>query len=291
MKILLVPGSRGWAFDHRARDLCTLSFKHIRLHLKYVNKVKTSDQHHYDLIYPMSVNIAKKLNEETGIPREKMAVGITSLRVIDKYSVSFLKSFRGLNTASDEITRMLQSRLPIYKTRVGINEQLFKPATGKKETGPFVVGWVGRIDQQGYRKLKGYDLVTSALKNINVKLDIRTFQEKVPREDMVSFYQGLDCFICSSASEHIPLPVLEAAACGVPLITTNVGIVPELISDSSKGFIVPRKSDAFRDTVQTLMNHPEKRREVSKNIRQTIVDRWTLEACQSDWENFFLSMW
>ncbi|WP_160112306.1 glycosyltransferase [Salicibibacter kimchii] len=123
---------------------------------------------------------------------------------------------------------------------------------------------VGRVDLPSYRTLKGYDLVTSALKDLNVKLEIRTFKDKVPRKDMMAFYQGLDCFVCSSASEHIPLPVLEAAASGVTIITTNVAIVPELISDKQNGIIVKREAHAIRHAVQIVMNNPDMREKISQ---------------------------
>ncbi|QDI92865.1 glycosyltransferase [Salicibibacter halophilus] len=290
MKILLVPGNPGWAFDHRAKDLLSLSYDRIQLEMKYVNRVKGSDRYQYDVIYPMSVNIAKKLHEKTNIPYKQMATGITSLRVLDKYNVDFLQLFRGLNTASNEIVDMLKGHVHTNKTRVGVDPRHFKPAESKKKKRPFVVGWVGRIDQQNYRELKGYDLVISALKDMNVNLQIRTFKDKVPRKEMVAFYQELDCFICSSTSEHIPLPVLEAAACGVPIISTNVGIVPELISDKRNGIIVKRDANAIKNAVQTVKNNPEMKKQLSGNIRATILEGWTLEKCKSDWEDFFSSL-
>ncbi|WP_080873940.1 glycosyltransferase family 4 protein [Oceanobacillus timonensis] len=296
MKILLVPGGPGWAFDHRAKDLLSLRFSEVQFKLKYVNKVKTADQFAYDVIYPMSINIAKKLHEKTGIPYKQMATGITSVRVMEKYMLEgkkippFIHEFRGINTASDEIVQQFKDELSIFKTRVGINEKQFKPSTTKKNTEEFVVGWVGRNDQSDYRKLKGYDIVLDALEDLPVTFQFRTYKDKVPREEMVNFYQGLDCFICSSSSEHIPLPVLEAASCGIPVISTKVGIVPELITNKKNGLIVSRNAAAFRNAVKKLINNPEMKMNMSKNSRETILSAWTLEKCKSDWERFFLSL-
>ncbi|ALA52357.1 glycosyltransferase family 4 protein [Shouchella clausii] len=299
MKILLVPGNPGWAFDYRAKDLLSLKFDGIEVELKYVKKVMADDKNRYDLIYPMSINIAKKLHKRTAIPYNKMATGITSIRIIDNHTnnhsdetnfVRFLKGFRGINTSSEEIKDRLTPYIPIAKTRVGIDETLFKPLQKRNENERFKVGWVGRIDQEDYRQLKGYDLVLAALKDIDVELDIRTYKDRVPREEMAAFYQQLDCFICSSTSEHIPLPLLEAAACGVPLISTRVGIAPELITHNKNGFIVPRTPDAFQSAVKALMDSPEKRKKFSKRIRGEVVKHWTLKACKAEWETFFLSL-
>ncbi|WP_054707054.1 hypothetical protein [Bacillus sp. JCM 19041] len=191
MKVLLVAGGPGWAFDYRAKDLLSCEFAHIQLELKYVNQVKAGDKARYDLIYPMSINIAKKMNRQTGIPYNKMATGITSIRIIDNHTgketdktdfIGFLKSFRGVNTASDEIQTKLKPYISIAKTKVGINEQLFKPPHRKKENDRFKVGWVGRIDQKEYRELKGYDLVVAALKDVDVDMTIRTYEAKCPEK-------------------------------------------------------------------------------------------------------------
>jgi glycosyltransferase involved in cell wall biosynthesis len=299
MKILLIPDHPGWAFDHRAKDLLSLPFKNIQFELKYLPVVKSEDQHNYDLLYPMSISIAKKLNM-LGIPYNKMASALTSKRVFEKQLlkqeskikfIKFLNSLRGINAWSDEIINIFKPDCQIYKTRIGINQHLFKPASNRKQNDKFTVGWVGNISKKQYRELKGYDIVLKALKNLDVKLEIRTFEENyVPRHEMVSFYQGIDCFICSSASEGLPNPVLEAAACGVPIITTNVGIVPELIKNRENGVIVERSAEAIKKEVKFLMEHREFCDKLGRNIAKTINKNWTWDVCKKDWEQYFLSL-
>jgi glycosyltransferase involved in cell wall biosynthesis len=300
MKVLLVPDYPGWAFDHRAKDLSALRMDTIQFASKYVSDVKKNDQYDYDLIYPMSLSIARKLNVK-GIPLGRMATGVTSLRIFEKQMVNkqtfkpefirFVKELRGINAWSDEIVNIFKSHYRIYKTRIGINERLFKVDYSKRNRSIFTVGWVGRIDGAKNRELKGYDLVLEALKGLKVKLDIRTFKENyVTRAQMVSFYQGLDCFICSSRSEGLPNPVLEAASCGIPIITTRVGIIPELIRHKKNGMITHRTSEAIRAQVIHLMKHPKERLELGNNIAKTIRDSWTWEMCKKDWETFFRSI-
>ncbi|MDQ0300699.1 glycosyltransferase involved in cell wall biosynthesis [Salibacterium salarium] len=299
MKVLLVPAIPRWAFDNRAKDITSLSFKKVKFSMKYAKEVTKNDLNYYDIIYPMSPTIARRLNN-TGIPYHKMATSITSVRLYEnqminnrKFKDSFLhhlQSYRGINAWSNEIINTFKPHHPIYKTRIGINHKLFKPIK-KKQNKKFTIGWVGRIDKENYRELKGYDIVLEALKDLNVNLDIRTFTTNyVPREKMVEFYQGLDCFICSSKTEGLPNPVLEAASCGVPIISTNVGFVPEIIQHDKNGLIVPRTSAAIRKAVQELRNNPKKRDQFSKNIRKTVVKHWTWGNCKTDWEKFFLSL-
>jgi len=44
---------------------------------------------------------------------------------------------------------------------------------------------------------------------------------------MVEFYRSLDVYVCASRSEGTPNPCLEAAACGLPVVTTRVWAAPK----------------------------------------------------------------
>ncbi|QHT62173.1 glycosyltransferase family 4 protein [Paenibacillus lycopersici] len=298
MKILMVADHPGWAFDHIANDLSALDIEGILFETNYYDKVTPADQARFDLIYPMSVSIAERLYK-AGIPLERMATGITSLVPYEPYLANkslprgfmqFIRRLRGVNTYSDEIVRLFNPYFPLYKTRVGIDTARFKPASGSRDS-LFRVGWVGRIDLPARRELKGYDMVRSALSGLRVDLDIRTFKEHyVPREQMIEYYQGLDCLICSSRTESIPFPVLEAASCGVPIISTEVGIVPELIRNKHNGIIIPRTANAIRKEVMKLMMEPGECRKMGENARNTIVDQWSWNICKRDWEGFFKSL-
>lgn len=300
MKVLLVPDQPGWAFDHRTKDLLAQRWADIQFSSKYQAEIHASEHNNYDLIYPLSLSIARRLHQK-GIPLERMATGITSLRVLEKQIIDkkkfrpdfldFIKNLRGINAWSDEIVQLFKPHCPIFKTRIGIDESLFRPGEKNNRSSVFTVGWVGRIDGAEHRELKGYDIVLKALKGLDLKFVTRTFKEHyVPRVKMVQFYQRLDCFICSSRSEGLPNPVLEAAACGVPIITTKVGIIPELILHQKNGIIVPRTSEAIRKQVQYLMQYPNERYTLGTNIRKTIVADWTWDLCKKDWEIFFKSI-
>ncbi|ANS76817.1 hypothetical protein AWM70_21355 [Paenibacillus yonginensis] len=298
MKILLVADYPGWAFDHIAKDLSALRLNGIQFEIDYYSNVTAAHTAKYDLIYPMAVSIAQRLHQ-AGIPLEKMATGISSLVPYESYLASgrfpgellrFIRSMRGVNTYSEEIIRLFKPYLPVRRTRVGIDTALFKPAASRKNNS-FRVGWVGRIDLPSRRELKGYDLVRSALQGLKVELDIRTYKEQyVPREQMIGYYQRLDCLICSSRTESIPFPVLEAASCGVPIISTQVGIVPELIRNKVNGIIIPRTANAIRKEVMKLMSYPSECEKLGRNVRNTVVHQWSWDVCKREWEAFFKSL-
>jgi glycosyltransferase involved in cell wall biosynthesis len=56
--------------------------------------------------------------------------------------------------------------------------------------------------------------------------------------DIVKYFNALDLYIISSRVEGGPKAILESWATGVPLVSTNVGMVPDLMEDGKDGFLV-----------------------------------------------------
>lgn len=57
------------------------------------------------------------------------------------------------------------------------------------------------------------------------------------QDDVPWAYSAANCYLCSSRVEGGPMPVLEAMACGLPIVSTPVGHVPEFVVDGINGFI------------------------------------------------------
>jgi glycosyltransferase involved in cell wall biosynthesis len=54
--------------------------------------------------------------------------------------------------------------------------------------------------------------------------------------DNEKFFSAIDCLVISSEIEGIPLSAMEALSCGVPIISTRVGGIPELITREEQGY-------------------------------------------------------
>jgi glycosyltransferase involved in cell wall biosynthesis len=63
-------------------------------------------------------------------------------------------------------------------------------------------------------------------------------------EHTAGLYPAMDVFLCTSSEEGGPCTILEAMACGVPVVTTDVGHVPEVIADGVTGFIASERTPA-----------------------------------------------
>lgn len=113
---------------------------------------------------------------------------------------------------------------------------------------PLIVGWVGN-SQWGNEDHKGFNTIIKPTieyfeqHGVNIHGNYCDKVEKmVPHDEMVHYYSQIDVLVCMSKSEGTPNPVLEAMACGVPIISTDVGIVPQVLGQLQKQFILSERS-------------------------------------------------
>ena len=100
----------------------------------------------------------------------------------------------------------------------------------------------------------------------------------LPPEKVRDHLQRADVFVLSSLSEGISNAVLEAMACGLPVVTTDCGGMREAVTDGVEGFVVPmRDPDAMADALACLAAAPEQRRAMGTAGRQRIVEEFTLD--------------
>ncbi len=79
--------------------------------------------------------------------------------------------------------------------------------------------------------------------------------------------------------ECFPLILLEAMACGLPVVTTNEGAIPEIIEDGMNGFIVPRKDTiTLSDRLALLISNPDQRLKMGEAGRQKYLEHYHIEA-------------
>jgi len=84
-----------------------------------------------------------------------------------------------------------------------------------------------------------------------------SFLGRVAQGQMPLWYRAADLFCFGSYHEGCPNAILEAAACGTPVVSTDVGGIPDLVEEGRSGILFPARSDeAFASALRTALARP-----------------------------------
>ncbi len=82
-------------------------------------------------------------------------------------------------------------------------------------------------------------------------------------------WRSLDVAVLTSDTEVLPMTLIEAAACAVPAVSTDVGAVRDVVLDGQTGFVVPvEDEDTLAERILYLLRHPEERRAMGRRARE-----------------------
>ncbi len=129
-------------------------------------------------------------------------------------------------------------------------------------------------------KLRGESPVAAAIDRLGIG-DAVTFESGVSDERMIELYAEANVAVVPSLYEGFSLPAVESMACGVPLIATTGGALPEVVGeDGVTGMLVPPGDPgALAAAIQTVLESPELAATLAANGRKRALERFTWQAC------------
>lgn len=216
---------------------------------------------------------------------------------------------------SHDLERYLIERIGIPARRVthicnGVDTERFHPVDAKPELvtplgfageDDLVVGTVGRMDpvKDPLNLVRAFITATEMAPEIAQRLRLvmvgdgplraealRTLESHgLSRQawlpgalnNVPEVLRSLDLFVLPSLSEGISNTILEAMASGIPVLATEVGGNPELVTDGHTGTLVPRAdSGALAHSIVDYLRQPDVRREQARNARKEALARFSL---------------
>jgi glycosyltransferase involved in cell wall biosynthesis len=91
--------------------------------------------------------------------------------------------------------------------------------------------------------------------------------------------QSVDAFVLPSYAEGMPMALLEAMACGLPVISTPVGGIPELVAEGVSGILVePGNTAAIAQAMKTLIDDPSLRQSMGMSGRRQVEEVYSFET-------------
>jgi len=298
-RILLSINVVGWAYDNRADNLIKeLSWKYDfqKITIDECASKKPDFFADFDCIFlPFWENCHYLETLQKNIPKEKLMTGVfswASWKGNEKKLLHHLHKHAVIVVNCHKLYKYLQGKHPnIFYTPNGVDTKVFYPIE-KNETKNFIVGWAGNPDRKDVegKDLKGYYSiivpVLEKLKNVKLK-SVLMGKNQMPISEMPKFYNSIDAYICVSENECTPNPCMEAAACGKPVITTVVGVMPELIKHAYNGIFIERNKESLEKAIYYLMNNHQEALKIGKNARKIIEDNWTWELLAKNYEKPF----
>jgi len=108
------------------------------------------------------------------------------------------------------------------------------------------------------------------------------------RSDVLRILASSDVFVLSSRWEGLPYTIIEAMMARLPVVSTRVGGVPELVEDGVTGFLVPAEDPpALAEALQTLLDDPELRRRMGEAGREKALREFTLDRMLRETERTY----
>jgi hypothetical protein len=154
----------------------------------------------------------------------------------------------------------------------------------------FTVGFAGNVQTARNSQYKGYSLIEEACKLLSVSLKSALYgQKQIPHADMPSkFYHAIDCIVHPTLGEGCSNTLMEACACGVPIITTRqAGYHGELMRDGEECLFCERTVESIADCIRRIRDDRDLRTKLAVNARTFAVQHHDVAIIAKQYEQIF----
>jgi len=186
----------------------------------------------------------------------------------------------------------------IHVVPVGVDPEMFRPIPGvRRVPGRIVTTASADVAMKGLKYL--LEAVAKLRTERNVELviigrpteggasadlfaelgltDCVSWVHGVSDERIVELYSEAEVAVVPSLYEGFSLPAIEAMSCGVPLVTTTGGALPEVAGSHGETCfqVSPGDGEALAAMLGTVLDQPDVRDRVGANGRQRVIDQWS----------------
>ena len=211
-----------------------------------------------DLVIAPSSKIKHNL-EEYGV-RKKITVLATGINTdVFKISKSAKKTLRKkIKVSSRNKILLFVGRIELEKNPGFLIEVLSRILKFRKDVVLLMIG-EGSYVEELKKKAKKLKIEKSVV-----------FLGKVPHPEIPLYYQGTDIFVFSSLTETQGIIMLEAAACGLPIVALYDKVFTDVVQNKKNGFLVKEENpDIFAKNILYILNNPSVYNKFSSFARKT----------------------
>lgn len=218
--------------------------------LNYSRRLLSKVLFNYFHVCPVSISpmVTDTIEKEYGIVKDDIPMvfnGIDLDHCLMKNSYGITNVFKFIH-----IGRMVHQKNHIM---------ILHAAKRMKDEGRlFIINLIGEGDQE------------SGLRELSIKLGLNDVVSFCGLTDNVyPFLQSSDCFILPSIYEGLPVTLVEAMGCGVPIIASNVGGIPDMIRNEENGVLIePTVEELYAAMCKMMDSHPSYREKLGRNAKK-----------------------
>jgi glycosyltransferase involved in cell wall biosynthesis len=108
------------------------------------------------------------------------------------------------------------------------------------------------------------------------------------RHDMDRVYNRADLLLVTSDLENMPLAMLEAMSCELPVVSSDVGGIPEFVKHGNTGFLhTLRRPEMMASAVAELLKNEELRGSIGRRAREAVIKNYSSNIIVSKYEKFY----
>jgi len=245
--------------------------------------------------------------------------GSNEFEAVDRFDLGAkVRSASGVVCVSD-FTRSQLMRLvdfehwgKLTKVHMTVDEDVYQPPRDRRRDrdGPFRILMVGRLVpekapliliqavDQLVRSGVRVDLrfVGSGMLEDRLMMEVRdrgldqyvTWLGSLGQHQIPAWYQWADVFCLPSFQEGLPVVLMEAMATELPVVTTRIAAIGELVEDGISGEVVSAgRSDLIAEALARLAGDPQRRLEQGRRGREMVLREFTTDRAATEMCHFF----
>ena len=203
-----------------------------------------------------------------------------------------------------EVSGLTEDRVTIIEN--GVDVSRFAPSNVELPREPVTIGWVGRLhpDKDIANGLRAFAIAVGQAKSEMQLLiagdgEQRAMAEELARElgieqnvqflgavsDVTAVLRRCHFFLMSSRTEGTPLAMLEAMSCGLPLIATSVGGIPESVTRETAELVPAEDPVSLGGAIAGLADDQGRQSRMGQAARAIVVSRYSDSAMSKRYVN------
>ena len=233
-------------------------------------------------------------------------------KLIKKVLISSLKNSNKVFSTSRAIHKTILEKYRVDSTIIpfGVNVDLFKPILSKK-SNEITIGIIKSIephngieylidafkilDDKNIKNIKlnivGVGQSLSKIKKLVIDYNLKDkveFFGHVAHHDILAHYQKLSIFVCPSLRESFGVSVIEASACGIPVVANKISGLKEVVNDKKTGYLIDTSNaKLLAEYLEKLIINDSLRHFLGKNGREFIKKNYSWDKSVIEMNNHY----